>query len=321
LADQQVVRAFRKAIRVRHASPREAKALFEAGITESNLRNLNYGDRDSKGPLQQRASTGWRHATQPYLAALDFLNQAQPLNRKGFRGSAGQLAQAVQRSAFPGRYDQHGSEAARFLAGVQTGSPSRGSTTTTTRTTGLTPDALQGRRALLAQFVMSNQRDPVALAQGIQALNQTQTTTKVRTTGGGTPSGPVAPSGAAGSFKTIFEKAAAINAKHLPYRWGGGHGPTPAKPGVPLDCSGAVSAVLGVSPRVAAQFKSYGNAGRGKHVTIWAARDGHHVLLEIDGHLWGTSGDNPGGGAGWIKRSYVGPQYLSGFIARHPPGM
>jgi hypothetical protein len=312
VADQNVIRAFRKAIRVKHASPREAKALFEAGITESELRNLNYGDRDSKGALQQRASTGWQHATDPYRAAIDFLNQAQQANTQG--GSAGQLAQRVQRSAFPGRYDQHGSEAARFLAGVQTGS-SPGSTTTTTNTTGLTSDALAGRRALLAQFVLGNQRDPVALAQGIQALNQTQTTTKVRTTGVGTPPG------AAGSFKGIFEKAAAINAKHLPYQWGGGHGPTPAKPGVPLDCSGAVSAVLGVTPRVAAQFKSYGGAGRGKHVTIWAAKDGHHVLMEINGHFWGTSGTNPGGGAGWIPRSAIGPQYLSGFVARHPPGM
>lgn len=320
MADSQVIRAFRRAIRVKHASPREAKALFEAGITESGLRNLNYGDRDSKGALQQRASTGWQHATDPYRAAIDFLNQAQQANTQG--GSAGQLAQRVQRSAFPGRYDQHGSEAARFLAGVQTGSPgSSGSTTTTTNTTGLTSDALAGRRALLAQFVLGNQKDPVALAQGIQALNQTQTTTKVRTTGGSGGGETFAPSGATNSFRGIFEKAAAINAKHLPYQWGGGHGPTPAKPGVPLDCSGAVSAVLGVTPRVAAQFKSYGGAGRGKHVTIWAAKDGHHVLMEINGHFWGTSGTNPGGGAGWIPRSAIGPQYLSGFVARHPPGM
>jgi hypothetical protein len=318
MAEQGVVKAFRKAIRVKHASPREAKALFEAGITESSLRNLNYGDRDSLGSLQQRPSSGYTHPRQPYLAALDFLRQAHQANTQG--GSAGQLAQRVQRSAFPGRYDQHSAEAARFLAGVQTGS--RGGvpgTTTTTSTTGLSPDAIQGRRALLAQFVLGNQRDPVALAQGIQALNQTQTTTKVRTTPG--TSGVPQPSGAAGSFKSIFEKAAAINAKHLPYKWGGGHGPTPAKPGVPLDCSGAVSAVLGVSPRVAAQFKSYGNAGRGKHVTIWAARDGHHVLMEIDGHFFGTSGTNPGGGAGWIPRAAIGSQYLSGFVARHPPGM
>jgi hypothetical protein len=219
MAEQNVVRAFKKAIRVKHASPREAKALFEAGITESSLRNLNYGDRDSLGSLQQRPSSGYTHARQPYLAALDFLRQAHQANTQG--GSAGQLAQRVQRSAFPGRYDQHSAEAARFLAGTQLASKGGASggvpgTTTTTSTTGLSPDAIQGRRALLAQFVLSNQRDPVALAQGIQALNQTQTTTKVRTTPG-TAAGVSQPSGAAGSFKSIFEKAAAINAKHLPY--------------------------------------------------------------------------------------------------------
>jgi hypothetical protein len=161
VADQNVVRAFRKAIRVRHAGARPAKALFEAGITESGLRNLNYGDRDSQGALQQRASTGWKHATDPYRAALDFLAQAQPINQRGFHGSAGQLAQAVQRSAFPGRYDQNASQAQKFLQGQQGINGINGSTTTTTRTTGLSPDALQGRRALLAQFVLGNGNDPV----------------------------------------------------------------------------------------------------------------------------------------------------------------
>jgi hypothetical protein len=321
MADQSVVRAFRKAIRVKRASPREAKALFEAGITESGLRNLNYGDRDSLGSLQERQSIyGRGHALNPYQSALRFLTQAQQVNRKGFHGSAGQLAQSAQRSAFPGRYDTHSAEAERFLAGLQANSAAGSvpSTTTTTRTTSLTPDALQGRRTLLAQFVLDNKADPVALAQNFAALNQTQTTTKVRTSGQPS-SGPPEPSGAAGNFKSIFEKAAAINAKHLPYRWGGGHGPTPAKPGVPLDCSGAVSAVLGVTPRVSGQFEKYGKAGRGKHVTIYA--NGHHVLLEINGHYWGTSASNPGGGAGWIPRAQISPQYLSGFVARHPPGL
>jgi hypothetical protein len=199
-------------------------------------------------------------------------------------------------------------------AGKTGGAGSVPQTRTTTQTTSVTPDAQQAQRAALAQFVLSNRPDPLALAENYSALGQqTQTTTKVRTSGG-TSSGPSVPSGAAGSFKGIFEKAASINAKHLPYQWGGGHGPTPAKPGVPLDCSGAVSEVLGVTPRVAAQFK-------GKHVTIWAARDGHHVLLEINGHFWGTSGTNPGGGAGWIPRAAISSQYLSGFVARHPPGL
>lgn len=124
---------------------------------------------------------------------------------------------------------------------------------------------------------------------------------------------------AVGDVKAIFERAAAVNAQHLPYQWGGGHGPTPAKPGVPLDCSGAVSKVLNVSPRVSGQFTTFGAPGKGKNVTIYA--NGHHVLMEIQGHLWGTSASNPGGGAGWIPRSAISPGYLKGFVARHPPGL
>jgi hypothetical protein len=311
VADQNVIRAFRKAIKVKRASPREAKALFEAGVTESDLRNLGYGDRDSLGALQQRPSSGYRHATQPYLAALDFLTQAHQANTQG--GSAGQLAQRVQRSAFPARYDQNAAAAERFLAGAQLGTP--GATRTTTSTTSIAPAADRARRGALAQFVLAGAKaDPLALATNYAKLGQQTQTTKVTTTSGGGL-------GAAGSFQAVFEKAAAINNRHLPYQWGGGHGPTPAKPGVPVDCSGAVSEVLGVSPRVAAQFKNYGQAGRGRSVTIWAARDGHHVLMEINGHFWGTSATNPGGGAGWIPRGAISSQYLSGFVARHPPGM
>jgi hypothetical protein len=88
---------------------------------------------------------------------------------------------------------------------------------------------------------------------------------------------------------------------------------------VPLDCSGAVSRLFGVSPRVSGQFESFGQAGRGKNVTIYA--NGHHVLVEIAGRFWGTSGTNPGGGAGWIPRNAISPNYLKDFTVRHPVGM
>lgn len=85
------------------ASPREVKALGEALWVESKARNLSYGDRDSKGPLQQRSSQGWMHPTNVKLAVRDFLTHARA--NRGVKGSAGVLAQSVQRSAFPGRYD------------------------------------------------------------------------------------------------------------------------------------------------------------------------------------------------------------------------
>lgn len=78
-------------------------ALFEAAVTESGMRNLRYGDRDSIGVLQLRVSLwGWRQASSPSLSARWFLRQAVRIQSRYY--SAGALAQAVQRSAFPDRY-------------------------------------------------------------------------------------------------------------------------------------------------------------------------------------------------------------------------
>src|SRR6266496_3714072 len=86
------------------ASPREVKALAEALIVESNVHNLPGGDKDSAGPLQQRRSQGWMHPTNVRLAVRDFVNAAR--SHRPESGSAGHLAQLVQRSAYPARYDQ-----------------------------------------------------------------------------------------------------------------------------------------------------------------------------------------------------------------------
>jgi hypothetical protein len=115
-ADANVVSAFRRAIRDAAANRTERLALWEAGIVESNLRNLNYGDRDSLGSLQERTGIyGRAHALNPYASAIRFLNQAK--SRRPWRGSAGSLAQAVQVSAFPGRYDAVRGRASRYLQG------------------------------------------------------------------------------------------------------------------------------------------------------------------------------------------------------------
>jgi ribosomal protein L13E len=121
-ADANVVAAFRRAIMTARANRTERLALWEAGIVESNLRNLNYGDRDSLGALQERTSIyGRAHALDPYASAIRFLTQAK--SRRPWRGSAGALAQAVQVSAFPGRYDAQRGRAMRYLQG---GGPLKG---------------------------------------------------------------------------------------------------------------------------------------------------------------------------------------------------
>lgn len=119
-----VIAAINRSIKRKHASARPAKALALAGIVESGLqdspyRNVGSGDRDSVGFLQQRPSQGWGPAGEgPQTDAEQFLERAMALNNKGFHGSAGQLAQAVQRSAYPGRYDQHSGEADAILRGI-----------------------------------------------------------------------------------------------------------------------------------------------------------------------------------------------------------
>jgi hypothetical protein len=102
-----------------HASPKVTLALVEAGIVESNLRNLPYGDRDSLGFLQQRPSKGWRCPRNITCATWDFVRRAIPIERQ--YATAGRLAQAVQRSAFPDRYDRARKRALAVIASYQTG--------------------------------------------------------------------------------------------------------------------------------------------------------------------------------------------------------
>ena len=119
-------------------------------------------------------------------------------------------------------------------------------------------------------------------------------------------------------IQTVTERANKIDAQHLPYKWGGGHGSKPVKPGsgVPVDCSGAVSSVLGISPRVSGDMGSAPGAkpGRGK-VNVYY--NGTHTFMEVNGHFFGTSASNPGGGAGWIPRSKISSQYLKNFKVVH----
>jgi hypothetical protein len=101
------------------ASGKVLLALFEAAIVESGFRNLNYGDRDSKGFLQQRASMGWANPTDVATATRSFVSKAKAI--EGRYATAGQLAQAVQRSAFPLRYDAVRAQASTLLSQVSSG--------------------------------------------------------------------------------------------------------------------------------------------------------------------------------------------------------
>ncbi|MCW2532603.1 MAG: hypothetical protein JWP62_2173 [Blastococcus sp.] len=87
---------------------------------ESRLRNLDYGDRDSLGLFQQRPSSGWgtpAEVQDPIYAAGKFYDHLVEV--PGWEtGRLTDVAQRVQRSAFPEAYEQWG-EMAEKLAAAQ----------------------------------------------------------------------------------------------------------------------------------------------------------------------------------------------------------
>jgi hypothetical protein len=103
------------------ASSKVMLAGFEAGWVESHMNNLPCGDADSLGVFQQRPSQGWGTPEQIMdvnYAATAFFTQAiqnEPLYPEL---TAGLLAQTVQRSCCPERYDQAEGKALEMLAEV-----------------------------------------------------------------------------------------------------------------------------------------------------------------------------------------------------------
>lgn len=100
------------------ANPKVLLSAYEAAIVESGVRNLNYGDRDSLGVFQQRPSQGWGTPAQimnPEYAAHQYISRAIASDRRHPGLSPGQLAQSVQRSAFPDRYDQRQGQAMALI--------------------------------------------------------------------------------------------------------------------------------------------------------------------------------------------------------------
>lgn len=103
-------------------SARDIEIGIMTAITESGLRNLHGGDRDSQGLFQQRPSQGWgtvAQITDPTYAAGKFFEAL-----KGVKGRGGldpwSAAQAVQRSAFSdgSNYKQYWDEAMAIFGGM-----------------------------------------------------------------------------------------------------------------------------------------------------------------------------------------------------------
>lgn len=115
-----VAKEIYKITQERKVSARVLLATFETAWVESHVNNLNCGDSDSLGVFQQRPSQGWgtkAQVTNVNYATNKFLDQAIAQDKKlGSSVTAGELAQKVQRSAYPDRYDEAKSKAQSIIA-------------------------------------------------------------------------------------------------------------------------------------------------------------------------------------------------------------
>jgi cell wall-associated NlpC family hydrolase len=101
----------------------------------------------------------------------------------------------------------------------------------------------------------------------------------------------------------------------LPYLYGGGHG---GFKDTAYDCSGSISYALAAaglvtSPMASGPFMSWGEAGPGRWITIYA--NPGHMFMVVGGWRFDTSALR--GGTRWTREM----RPSGGFVARHPPGL
>ena len=123
----------------------------------------------------------------------------------------------------------------------------------------------------------------------------------------------VAPADAPTVIREVI--AAANKIAFKPYVYGGGHASWDSKG---YDCSGSVSYALHgghllSTPYDSTEFESYGAAGRGRWITIFA--NGGHAYMRIAGLWFDTAAQGSTGGDRWSKKR-ISP--ADGFVVRHP---
>ncbi len=106
----------------RGLAPRAASIALATAYQESGIRNLDYGHSDSIGLFQQRPSKGWgtiEEIMDPWYSTREFYRAMERVKNWRTR-DINDVAQAVQRSAYPDAYRQH-EQNARTLASSLTG--------------------------------------------------------------------------------------------------------------------------------------------------------------------------------------------------------
>jgi len=123
-----------------------------------------------------------------------------------------------------------------------------------------------------------------------------------------------APAGAPAAIARVIAAGNAIAG--LPYVWGGGHGSFQANG---YDCSGSISYALAAaglvsSPLTSGSFESWGAAGPGRWITVYA--NAGHAWMTVAGWRFDTVALSTGG-----TRWSQGGGEFAGFVVRHPPGL
>jgi len=129
-------------------------------------------------------------------------------------------------------------------------------------------------------------------------------------------SGSSGEGGGEGSSVVARVIAAGNEIASTPYIWGGGHGSFQSSG---YDCSGSVSyalhgAGLLSSPEDSSELESYGEAGPGREITIYA--NSEHTFMVVGGKRFDT-----------VALSETGTRWsdsmtsTSGYVVRHPTGM
>jgi cell wall-associated NlpC family hydrolase len=114
--------------------------------------------------------------------------------------------------------------------------------------------------------------------------------------------------------RAIIEAGNAI--ARTPYKWGGGHG---RWQDTGYDCSGSVSFALASAgllgaPMASGPLMSWGEAGPGRWITIYASPT--HVFMVVAGVRFDTGGTRVTG-----SRWQATMRSTAGFAARHPAGL
>jgi cell wall-associated NlpC family hydrolase len=275
------------------ATRKEKLAAAETGIVESGFRNLGYGDADSEGWRQERTSLYGPAGPRNVRAGAKRFYQESVSDTGGTRGkgmTAGELAQTIQGSAYPERYDEVKPQAAAILRAYEKG--------------GLKP----GQRKKLAATQAKAEKLGLRVAKPSKLGR--------------------APKKVVTRFTAIKAAADALESKNFPFSWGGGHdasfspGGEGENGGPGYDCSGSVSYVLhkaGVldSPLTSGDMGSVLKPGPGAVTVFYNAE---HTFMRIGDEYWGTSvGDSGAGGIG--KHPAPSTEYLSQYSVGHVPGL